>query len=188
MSPETVLRIRPTGRRTTRQHRAFYEHIFVRFPGLVRALNLVRLRLPLRSRLRRALLLRLAVLGSAAANRRDFDLLLTAFDPEIDLRTAAGVYPADLIGHHHGHSGYREIWGQLLEAFADITMEPEELIDTGDCVISTTRVNARGAGSGVPVSLTMYQVFTFRAGLVIRQEDLQERAEALESAGLPASF
>ena len=184
MSEEALLRIQPPRLNATRQHRTVYEQIFVRFPVLVRALNLLRLRLPMRSRLRRFLLLRFAALGSAAANRLDFDLLLTGFDPEIDLRTAAGVYPMELIGHHYGHRGYREIWRKLLEAFADVRMEPEELIDTGDCIISMTRVNAHGAGSGVPVSMTMFQVFTFRAGLVIRQEDVQDRAEALKAAGL----
>jgi ketosteroid isomerase-like protein len=184
MSEETMLRITPTRLNTTRQHRALSEHIFVRFPGLVRALNLLRLRLPIRSRLRRFLLLRLAAMGSAAVNRRDFDLLLTGFDPEIDLRAEAGAYPPGLVGHHHGHSGYRDVWSKMLEAFQDVKMEPEELIDTGDRVISVTRVNAHGAGSGVPVSMTFFQVFTFRAGLVIRQEDVQDRGEAFKAAGL----
>ena len=181
-----MLRIRPTRLSTTRQHRALYEHVLVRFPGLVRALNMLRLRLPIRSRLRRFLLLRFAALAGAAANRRDFDLLLTGFDPEIELRAAAGVYPPGVIGHHHGHGGYREVWRRLLEAFDDLWMEPEELIDTGDRIISLTRANAHGADSGVPVSMTFFQVFTFRAGLVIRQDDVQEREAALEAAGLSA--
>ena len=185
MSQENVLlRVRPTRLNTTRQHRALYEQVFARFPGLVRALSLLRLRLPMRSRLRRFLLLRFAALASVAANRQDFDLLFTGFDPQLDLRTAAGVYPTELSGHHYGHSGYRDLWGKLLEVWEEVRIEPEELIDTGDCIISLTRVDTRGAGSGVPVSMTMFQVFIFRAGLVIRQEDVQERAEALEAAGL----
>ena len=68
MAEENVLRIRPTGMNKTRQHRDLSERVFVRFPGLVRALNLLRLRLPIRSRLRRFLLLRLAAMAFAAIN------------------------------------------------------------------------------------------------------------------------
>jgi ketosteroid isomerase-like protein len=183
MSQENVLRIRPTGLNTTRQHRALDEHIFVRFPGLVRVLNLLRLRLPIRSRLRRFLLLRLAAVAFAAINRRDFDLVLTCLDPEIDY-IAAGVVPADMAGHHHGHNAYRENWRRLDEALHSLRLDPEELIDTGDQLIVLVRATAHGAGSGIPVSTTYFQVVTFRDGLVIRQEDVQDRAEALEAAGL----
>ena len=178
-----MLRIRPTGLNTTRQHRDLSERVFFRFPGLVRALNLIRLRLPIRSRLRRFLLLRLAAMAFAAINRRDFDLLETGIDPEIDY-IAAGVLPADMVGHHHGHSGYRENWRRLDEAFDSLRIDPEELIDTGDQLIVLARANAHGAGSGVPVTVTYFQVISFRDGLVIRQEDVQDRAEALEAAGL----
>ena len=183
MSEEEILRIRPTGLHTTRQHRTLYEQVLVRFPVLVRALSMLRLRLPMRSRLRRFLLLQFAAGASAAANRQDFDLLFSGFDPQLDLRTAAGVYPTELSGHHYGHSGYRNLWGKLLEVWEDVRIEPEEVIDTGDCIISRTRVDTRGAGSGVPVSVTMFQVFTFRGGLVVRQDDVEDREEALEAAG-----
>ena len=183
MSEDNVLRIRPTGLNTTRQHRDLSERVFVRFPGLVRALNLLRLRLPIRSRLRRSLLLRLAAMAFAAINRRDFDLLETGIDPEIDY-IAAGVLPADMAGHHHGHSGYRENWRRLDEAFDSLRIDPEELIDTGDRIISLVRASAHGAGSGVPVSVTYFQVISFRDGLVIRQEDIEDRAEAFKAAGL----
>jgi hypothetical protein len=45
-----------------------------------------------------------------------------------------------------------QAWRRLLEAFDDLTWEPEELIDVGDRVIIVTRWNGHGAGSGVPVS------------------------------------
>jgi hypothetical protein len=66
-----------------------------------------------------------------------------------------------------------------------VRIEPEEVIDTGDCIISLTRVHTRGAGSGVPITLDMFQVFAFGGGgLVVRQEDVQGRREAFEAAGL----
>ena len=185
MPGQTMLRIRPTQLNTTRQHRTILEQIAVRFPVLVRGLSLIRLRLPMRSRLRRALLLRSAEIGVAAANRLDWDLFLTGFDPEFDLKTNTGVYPKELSGHYYGHSGHRDLWGKLLEVWEDVRIEPEEVIDTGDCIINVTRVHAHGRGSGVPVTLDMVQVFAFGAGgLVVRQEAFQNRREAFEAAGL----
>ena len=185
MSEGTVLRIRPTRLNTTRARRTAVERAFVRFPPLARALGLLTLRLPVRSRLRRFLLLRIAETAAAAVNRQDFDLLFRGLDPEVEVQLAAGLYPPDLSGHHHGHGGYRELWRKLLEVWVDLRMQPEELIDTGDRLISLTRVTARGAGSGAPIDMTMFQVFAFRDGLVVRQADVKDREEALRAAGLP---
>jgi hypothetical protein len=64
--------------------RSLDEHLFVRFPGLYRLLAAGWMRLPPRSRLRRALLKRLAGRAWAAANRRDFDVRLLAMDPAVE--------------------------------------------------------------------------------------------------------
>jgi ketosteroid isomerase-like protein len=188
MSQENVehaVHIRTTGMSTTRTHRALDERIFLRFPALFRRVAAFWSRLPLRSRLRRLILLRLVALGTSAANRRDFDVLLLAFDPEVDLWIGrGGLNVPDYTGHHHGHAGYRESWRKLLEAFEDLTWEPEELIDARNGLISVTRWSGHGAGSGVPVNHLMFQVYTLRNGLVVKQEDFADRAEALEAAGL----
>jgi ketosteroid isomerase-like protein len=123
-----------------------------------------------------------------AANRRDFDLLMLGLDPEIDYQVVSahpsrGVAP-DIVGHHHGHAGYRYVWRALLDGFADLALEPEELVDLGDRVLSVTRVTGHGSGSGVPVEQLIFQVFTFRQGLVVKQEDFWERREAFEAVGL----
>jgi ketosteroid isomerase-like protein len=188
MSQENLehgVRIRPIGLKTTRQHRTLDEQVFVRFPALFRGFAAFWSRLPKRSRLRRLILLRLVAQATAAANRRDFDVLLTGFDPEVELRiTGAGLPVPDFFGSHHGHVGYREAWRRLLEAFEDLTWEPEELIDLGECLIAVTRWSGRGAGSGVPVSRLLFMVYALRRGLVIKQEDFADRREALEAAGL----
>jgi ketosteroid isomerase-like protein len=188
MSEENVeqgVRIPITGMNTTRKRRTLDERLFVRFPALYRRFAAFWWRLPLRSRLRRLILLRLVGLGTSAANRRDFDVFLLAFDPEVDLWIArSGLNVPDYAGHHHGHEGYREAWRRLLEAFEDLRWEPEELIDAGDGLISVNRWSGHGAGSGVPVNQLMFQVYTLRRGLVVKQEDFAERGEALEAAGL----
>jgi ketosteroid isomerase-like protein len=188
MSQENVeppVRIHPTGLNTTRKHRTLDERIFVRFPAAYRKFAAFWSRLPPGSRLRRLLLLRLAAKGASAANRRDFDVVLTGFDPEIDLLIArGGLNVPDYAGQHHGHAGYREAWQKLLEAFEDLTWEPQELIDLGDRLILVNRWTAHGAGSGVPVSQLMFHLYTFRRGLVVKQEDFADGGGALEAAGL----
>jgi hypothetical protein len=45
-------------------------------------------------------------------------------------------------------------------------------------------MSGHGGGSGVPFSQTIWQVFWFADGLVVRQQDFIDRASALETAGL----
>lgn len=117
----------------TRKRRALDEWLLVRFPGLTRGLLRLWSRLPRGSRLRRVLLLRFVSMLGSAVNRRGFDVLLLGLDPEIDYRAISvgpggGIAP-DLVGHHYGHQGYLYTWRALLDAFDDVTLEPEELLD-----------------------------------------------------------
>jgi hypothetical protein len=59
------------------------ERLFVRFPALYRLLASRLFRLPAQSRLRRLMLARIAARAGAAVNRRDFEVLFLALDPEI---------------------------------------------------------------------------------------------------------
>ena len=178
-------RIVLAGIKTTRRGRTVDERVFVQFPALSHAAARFLYRLPTRSRLRRRLLARRVVQATAAVNRRDLDLLLTGFHPELDwwIAPGGGVVP-ELVGHHLGHAGYRKVFQNMLEAFEDLTWEPEELIDLGDRLFGVTLVTGHGSSSGVPVSTRLFQVFTFRRGLIIKEEDFATREEALEAAGL----
>jgi ketosteroid isomerase-like protein len=188
MSEETAthgIDIRASGMKTTRKYRTLDERLFLRFPALYRGFAAFWSRLPKDSRLRRLILLRITSQGTSAANRRDFDVLLTGFDPEVDLRIHAGGFPVpDFVGHHHGHAGYREAWRKLLEAFEDLSWEPDELIDLGDVVVAATQWTGHGTGSGAPVRQLLFHVYTLRRGLVVKQEDFADRREALEATGL----
>jgi hypothetical protein len=46
------------------------------------------------------------------------------------------------------------------------------MLDLGAKVLVTTQQVGHGSGSGVSVSEPVFQLFTFRRGLVVRQEDL----------------
>ena len=170
------------------QRRTLDERLFVRFPALYRLLADRMLRLPQRSRLRRLLLTRIGRRAAAAANRRDFDVLLYGFDPAIELELpesqVGGYLPPDLPGVHRGRDGYRHMWEGLIEAWPDLTLEPEELIDFGDRLLAAVQLRAHGRHSGIALEQPICQVFTLSRGLVVRQKDFLEREHALKAAGL----
>jgi ketosteroid isomerase-like protein len=172
----------PLAGRETGRRRTLDERIVVRFPALAHLLLAAWARLPRHSRLRRVMLVRVVRRGYAAVNRRDFDFALTAIDPGIELHRAQVFL--DVSGTFHGHDGYLQVWRQILDSFRDIRLDPEELLDFGDRLLVTTNVSGKGAGSGVPYSQQIFQLFTFRRGSVVRQDDFQDHAEALEMLGL----
>jgi ketosteroid isomerase-like protein len=173
----------PLGERASRR-RSLDERLFVRFPAIYRLLTHAGTRVPPRSRLRRSVLARRIRRAYAAANRRDFDLVLVGWDPESEYHPSGDLMPPDLEAVFYGHDGYRKLWRYWLDAFEDIRWDPEEILDFGDRLLVTAQQRGHGTGSGVAVSEPVFQLFTLRRGLVVRQEDFLDRSQALEAAGL----
>jgi hypothetical protein len=173
--------VAPVGERAT-QRRSLEQRVYVRLPALYRLLAGSLLRLPPRSRLRRLMLARTIGLAYAAANRRDFDLVLLGWDAGSEYHPSGDLLPPDLETVFYGHDGYRQLWRYWLDAFEDIRWDPEEILDFGDKFLVTTQQRGRGSGSGVAVSEPVFQLFTLRRGLVVRQEDFLDRSKALEAA------
>jgi hypothetical protein len=168
---------RAAGRRTVD------ERVRVRFPSPFRRVGAALLRLPPRSRLRQLILARVMARAYAAANRRDFELVLTFNDGDrYEYRPSTDLLPPDMETVYHGFEGYRRFWRLWLDAFENIRWDPEEILDFGEKVLVTTRQSGRGSGSGVAVSEPVFQLFTLRRGLVIRQEDFIDREQALRAA------
>jgi ketosteroid isomerase-like protein len=166
------------------QRRSLDQRLVVRFPGLYRLLADGFMRLPPRSRLRRSILVRNVGMAYAAANRRDFDSVLVGWDPASEYRPSSDLMPPDLETIFYGHDGYRKLWRYWLDAFEDIRWDPEEILDFGDRFLVRAQQRGRGSGSGVAVSEPVFQLFTLRRGLVVRQEDFLDRSKALEAVGL----
>jgi len=106
---------------SARQRRTLDERLRVRFPALVRPVGAAFLRLPPSWRLRRLMLARSILRAYAAANRRDFDLILTAYDARLyEYHPSADLMPPDFEPVYHGHSGYLAFWRRWLDVFPDI--------------------------------------------------------------------
>lgn len=166
------------------RRRTLDERLFVRFPALYRLLAEAWSRLSPRSRFRRLIRTRIAGRAGAAVNRRDFEVLFLALDPDIEYRPARDQLPPGMDAVRHGHDGYRKVWQQMIDSFEDFRAEPEELLDLGDILLATVEYVGHGSGSGVPVSIRFFQVFKLQKGLVVWQQDFSDRSEALKAAGL----
>src|SRR3954447_8207656 len=166
------------------QRRSLDERLFARFPGLYRLFADAWMRLPLRSRLRRLFLRRFVRRACAAANRRDFDLLVLGVDPGVEHRPAENLLPLDWDPVAHGHDGYEQVWRKMMDAFDDFRAEPAEILDLGDKLLITAHYKGHGSGSGIPIDETLFQLCRLRRGLVVWQTDFSDRSEALDAAGL----
>ncbi len=99
-------------------------------------------------------------------------------DPEIEY-----VNPPDAVesGTLHG----RKAFARIRDAYDDVRVEPEELIDAGDDeVVVIARITGRGRGSGVEIDWRQGYVWTIRAGKGVRFRWFNEPEQALEAAGL----
>jgi ketosteroid isomerase-like protein len=111
-----------------------------------------------------------------------------------DLTAGVAVYDRDIIFMPPKRTpdagrfvGLDEVQGWVrrwLDAWNDVTVTAEEFIDAGDSVVVAVRQRGVGKESGVPSERSYFQLWTFRGRTAIRLEEFEDRAEALEAAGL----
>jgi ketosteroid isomerase-like protein len=97
------------------------------------------------------------------------------------------IVPTPLDGKSvwRGREGFVEFVRTWTEQFQGWSLQVEQLIDAGkDKVVVLTRQTATGKESGVPVELSLGQVWELEGGRVIRARNYFSHAEALEAAGL----
>jgi ketosteroid isomerase-like protein len=85
----------------------------------------------------------------------------------------------------HGPEGVRKYMYGFLEQFDQLAIEAEKFRAAGDTVVVQARQHGTGRSSGAPADVRYFQLFTFRAGKVVRIESILDEDEALEAAGLP---
>jgi ketosteroid isomerase-like protein len=99
-------------------------------------------------------------------------------DFELDLSRAVGplhgVFRLDQL---------ERLWSAGTEPWESLRMEADELIDAGEHVVLTQTTSSRGR-DGVEVTAHTTWVWTFREGMIARLCYYQDKARALEAAGL----
>ena len=99
----------------------------------------------------------------------DFELVTSPENPD------AGTY--------RGEAGIRSM-SAWVGSFEGLTIEATEIIDAGEKVVLAILQRGRPRGSQTVVEGRWWQVVTIHGGLPARIETFQERAQALEAAGL----
>ena len=142
--------------------------------------------LPPSSRIRQAALWRAVRMGIEAYNRRDLEAASLAFHPRLEYYPYREFVEAGLAEPcYHGPAGYRayitatyEVWG------TEVLLYPTELIDMGHQLVLLADMPMRAQASGIPLAEQYATVATVQDGMIIRQRDFLNQAEALAAAGL----
>jgi ketosteroid isomerase-like protein len=187
---ERLLREEVVYRPTTRKRRKLDERLWALFPWLIPITTRAILRLPLESRIRRAMIRYWVQRSYEIVNRRDFDLALAGQHPDTLISWTGGVHdaiPLDLVGREfRGHEGFRRVWEVWMDAFEDLAIVPDEVTDTGDNrLLIGHRTIATGTVSGIPFDEYGFTLYTFEDGLVARQDFFRDREAAERAAGIP---
>jgi ketosteroid isomerase-like protein len=115
---------------------------------------------------------------SEASNRRDMDALMSLFAPD-------GIYdtsPSGL-GVYEGRSAIRAFIGEWWDAFEELHLEPEELLDLGSGVtFSVIRQDARPAHSASHVRTREAHVIEWIGEVAARVTVYQDIDEAHAAA------
>jgi uncharacterized protein len=111
----------------------------------------------------------------------DIEAALAELDPEVELVPIR----AQLEGaSYRGHDGYKRSISDFEEDWDDLRIHPEQIRETGDRVVVTGRMAARGKASGVELDIPLGLVYELRDGKVVRLESFPDPDEALRAAGL----
>jgi ketosteroid isomerase-like protein len=122
---------------------------------------------------------RLALLraGFEAFNRRDTEGLLAILADDVECFISPDLVNA---GTYLGREGFIRMLGAWNEAWRsiEIAIVTTEDLDPEHLLVEVDQ-NAIGAGSGVPVEMTLFWLFQFRDGLVRRVRMYADRESAV---------
>ena len=117
-----------------------------------------------------------------ATNRRDLEAMDDLISENFEFHSTFAASEGRMF---RGHRGIREYFETLEEAFDDLHLEAEDIVDAGDDrVVLLVWVSGRGKGSEIPVRHLYGQIWTLSDGRVEKIESYLDPAEALRGAGL----
>ena len=103
-----------------------------------------------------------------------------AFDPDI-VFVVRPEFPEH--GVFHGSRGVREYMRRFLEHWEVMTLEAAKITAFGDTVLVHVIQRGKGTASGIEAEDRIFQLFTFRAGKIVRLETVRDERDALEAVG-----
>ena len=82
---------------------------------------------------------------------------------------------------YRGREGVAAWYAETNEPWADMSVEPERLIDAGERVLGVVRLTARSPGAHVDVATEIAHIATIRKGLIVRLDGYEEPSAAFEA-------
>jgi len=165
--------------------RTFTDRVIVRYPRIARTALALGMRFTTpRSWVRRDGLKRVIRSGWAAAPRKDWELMLTRYSPDVVWGIPEEFEPLGFAESYHGHHGLREGFEQFAEAFESWEIRPDRAIDFGERVLVLGEFRGKARASGVEMAQDFSQLVTLRRGLVVRDQFFYSREQGLRAAGL----
>ena len=116
-----------------------------------------------------------------AWNRRDLKAWLDMFHSGAEIDWSRSRAPHK--GVYRGRREHEAFWGVFWSTFEDVQLENYDWAETGFEVVYSQTAHMRGR-QGIEVIARSTQVFTLENGQITCLRVFQERAEALEAAGL----
>ena len=122
-----------------------------------------------------------------AAARRDTEEVLALYHPDVEWDGSRSRWAEVLPGtaQFRGHEELQKVFRMYYEMWESFEDDVQELIDSGDNVVSVVTSRGRGRASGVDVEWAGNSgVWTVRDGKVIRVVWFPSREAALAAVGL----
>jgi ketosteroid isomerase-like protein len=115
-----------------------------------------------------------------AARRGDWETAMSFYEETVELDQSrmpdGGIY--------NGLEGVRRFFGRWFASWDEFEIEPQQLIDAGDQVVSIDVIRGTGKGSGVEVTMRSANIYTLQNGRVVRHAGYPDASDALEAVGL----
>ena len=89
---------------------------------------------------------------------------------------------------YRGHDGVARATERWLEPFEELTIELEEILGTGDRLVSVHQVRAKALHTGIEFTGPVAYQWTFRDGKVVYFRSYRDREEALEGRPSPSNW
>ena len=92
-------------------------------------------------------------------------------------------------GTYRGIDQITRLFDSFSDLFSEYRVEAEEIVDTGDRVVSVERLAGRGlkgSDAGTWVNDRLFRVIAFKDGRIWRVKEYPSLSEALEAAGFRA--
>jgi hypothetical protein len=161
------------------------ERLALRFPRATVRLGHVVLRLPARSRLRRALIVHGFQRAIEARNRYDSEVWLVAHHPKCQVSFTEEFRSLGIEPDHSSREARIRFEKAWRDEWGDLRLAPEAAITIGhQRAVIVGRAAGSGPSSGAAFDSDWGCLITFDAGQIVGEEHFLHREEALEAAGL----